>query len=272
MLELLKVLFVGMLTDGINYISTVISMTMVENVMYAERSISAAVAGADFSGVFGVTYNFGMALVVLKFLKKGADIYLIASDGDSTNEPAALAMGLFKAMVVIIAFPTLYGWLYQGVSTLTTDLLKALSFEANLTSVVAGIVTLGIFPLLIMLVFIVLYCVLYVQFIMRGIEILLLRVGLPLACVGLMDADGGIFATYMKKFFQSALTVIVQIVLAKLAVALLISFDNFWALGTIFLAIKTPKFLNEFMLTSGGGVNVYQTMQITKMMKGAFKR
>ncbi len=271
MLELLKVLLAGIASDGIDYISTFISLQMVESVMYAERSISEAVAGADFSGVFMVTYSFGMALVVLKFLKKGADIYLIATDGDATNEPTGLFMELIKAIVVIVAFPTLYDWLYQAVSTLTNDLLAVLSFQVNIASVAASIVTLGIFPLIIMLIFLILYVVLFVQFVMRGIEILILRAGLPLAAVGLMDADGGIFASYAKKFFQSALTVIVQLFLAKLAIALLVSFDTFWALGAILMAIKTPRFLNEFMLTSGG-VNVYQSMQMARIMKGVIRR
>ncbi|WP_326497917.1 conjugal transfer protein TrbL family protein [Clostridium sp. ZS2-4] len=35
------------------------------------------------------------------------------------------------------------------------------------------------------------------------------------ACVGLLDADNGVFRTYIQKFFQSTLAVLVQIVLAK---------------------------------------------------------
>lgn len=270
MLELLKVLLAGIATDGIDYVSTFISLQMVDSVMYAERSISSAIAGADFSGVFDVTYAFGMALVVLKFLKKGADIYLIGTDGDATNEPTGLFMGLLKAMVIIATFPTLYDWLYQAVSMLSNDLLRALSFETNITFIAASIASLAIFPLIIMLIFLILYVVLFVQFIMRGIEILILRAGLPLAVVGLMDADGGVFANYAKKFFQSALTVIVQLFLAKLAIALLVSFDVFWALGAILMAIKTPKFLQEFMLTSGG-INMYQSMQTMRIMKGVFR-
>lgn len=271
MLELLKVLLAGIASDALDYIGTFLSLKMVENVMYAERSIHASIAGADFSGVFMVTYSFGLALVVLKFLKKGADIYLIATDGDATNEPTGLFMGLIKAVVIIVAFPTLYDWLYQAVSTLSDDLLRALSFDLSLASIAAIIVTKGIFVLIMILIFLILYAVLFVQFIMRGIEILILRAGLPLAAVGLMDADGGIFATYAKKFFQSSLTVIIQVFLAKLAVALVVSMDVFWALGAILMAIKTPKFLQEFLLTSGG-VNVYQTMQTARIMRGVFKK
>ena len=43
------------------------------------------------------------------------------------------------------------------------------------------------------LVFVIVYFILYFQFLMRGLEILILRVGMPLACVGLIDNDKGVF-------------------------------------------------------------------------------
>ncbi len=49
---------------------------------------------------------------------------------------------------------------------------------------------------------------------------LILRIGFPLACVGLMDADkGGVFKTYIQKLFQVSITIMVQITIAKLALS-----------------------------------------------------
>lgn len=53
------------------------------------------------------------------------------------------------------------------------------------------------------MVFVIVYFILYFQFLMRGLEILILRVGIPLACVGLLDNDKGVFKAYLNKFFQS---------------------------------------------------------------------
>ena len=74
---------------------------------------------------------------------------------------------------------------------------------------------------------------LYIQFLTRGLEILILRIGLPLACVGLMDNDNGIFRSYIQKFFQSTMAVLVQIVLAKLGVALMLNTHVFWGLAAL---------------------------------------
>ena len=59
------------------------------------------------------------------------------------------------------------------------------------------------------LVAIILFVVLYVQFLVRGVEILILRLGFPLACVGLLESNNGVFQTYSQKMFKSVLTVIV---------------------------------------------------------------
>ena len=56
---------------------------------------------------------------------------------------------------------------------------------------VSGISTLGLVTAIFGLVFVIVYFILYFQFLMRGLEILILRVGMPLACVGLIDNDKG---------------------------------------------------------------------------------
>lgn len=111
---------------------------------------------------------------------------------------------------------------------------------------------------------------------MRGMEILILRVGLPVACVGFLDTDKGVFRTYIQKFFQSTLAVLIQIVLAKLGVALMLNTHVFWGVAALMLAIKTPKFLQEFIIVSGGqgsGVTgvIYQSVRLVQIAKGAFK-
>ena len=128
---------------------------------------------------------------------------------------------------------------------------------------------------IIALIFILMFIVLYIQFLTRGIEILILRIGVPLACVGLLDSDKGMFKPYAQKFYQSTLAVLVQIVLAKLGVAFMINGHMFWGLACMLLALRTPKFLQEFLIVSGGGVNagtVYQSARLAQMAKSMFKK
>lgn len=83
-------------------------------------------------------------------------------------------------------------------------------------------------------------------------KILILRVGLPMACVGILDTDKGVFKTYIQKFFQATLEVLVQIVLAKIGIALMLNTYVFCGIAALMLAIKTPRFLQEFIIILGG--------------------
>jgi hypothetical protein len=120
------------------------------------------------------------------------------------------------------------------------------------------------------LIFIICYFMLYFQFLMRGLEIFILRVGVPLACVGLLDNDKGVFKAYLNKFFQSMLAVVVQIVLAKLGVGLMLNMHVLWGVACMMLAIRTPRFLQDFLITTGGGGggvinNVYHSVRLIGM-------
>ena len=92
-----------------------------------------------------------------------------------------------------------------------------------------------------------------------------------------MDNDNGVFRTYIQKFFQSTLAVLVQIVLAKLGVALMLNTHVFWGVAALMLALRTPRFLQEFIIVSGGqgsgGLgNVYQSVRLVQIAKSAFRK
>ena len=57
----------------------------------------------------------------------------------------------------------------------------------------------------------------------------------------------------MSKFFQSALSVVIQVSLAKLGVGLMMNMHIFWGVACMILAVRTPKFLQDFLITTGGG-------------------
>lgn len=71
----------------------------------------------------------------------------------------------------------------------------------------------------------------------------------------------------------------VQIVLAKLGVALMLNMHVFWGgLAALLLALRTPKFLQEFIIVSGGqgggGMmnKVYSTARIYQMGKSVITK
>lgn len=274
---ILVLLIVALLNGAIAYIDTLLT-EIVPMTLYAE-SYMTTMAGVNITEVlFDILFGFGVSLIVLKFLKKGFETYVAWTDGDADEEPLSLLTNFFKAMAVAICFPTLYGWLGQIVEEMTTQLLDAIGAATayDWAAWVSGISSLGLVTAIFGLVFIVCYFILYFQFLMRGLEIMILRIGVPMACVGLLDNDKGVFKAYSQKFIQSTLAVVVQISLCKLGVGLMLNMHVFWGVACMVLAIKTPKFLGDFLISTGsggGGVvnNVYHSVRLVQMARNLIK-
>lgn len=269
----------AILTGCLEYVNTLLD-GLVPIALHAENYMDTLLGTSGISGIFDIFFAYGVSLIILKFLKKGFERYILWTEGDADTEPIILLTGFFKALAIAICFPTMYGWLAEIVSDLSNQLINIISGDmgTDFSTIITGITSAGIFTGIISLIFFICFFILYIQFLTRGLEILILRIGLPLACVGLMDNDNGVFRSYIQKFFQSTMAVLVQIVLAKLGVALMLNTHIFWGLAALLLALRTPKFLQEFLIISGaqggGGMmnKVYSTARIYQMGKSVFTK
>lgn len=268
---LLVLLIVALLNGAIAYIDSLLA-GIVPITLYAEKYMTTVTSTNIADTLFNILFGFGVSLIVLKFLKKGFETYVLWSDGDADEEPLSLLTNFFKALAVAISFPTLYQWMAGIVEDMTNKLLNATGTATSYgwQAWVNGISSMGLVTGIFGLIFIICYFMLYFQFLMRGLEIFILRVGVPLACVGLLDNDKGVFKAYLNKFFQSMLAVLVQIVLSKLGVGLMLNMHVFWGVACMVLAIRTPRFLQDFLITTGGGGggvinNVYHSVRLIGM-------
>jgi hypothetical protein len=267
---------------GSKFIVDALLNSLIPMAFYAERYMVMSLAmqsAINFSGLYNLFFGFGVSLIVLKFLKKGFDIYIGWSDGDPDLDPLALVTNFLRAMVVALCFPILYDALIK----VTTDLIDAtiriidqLTAQQSIVDMIVNGISNSIFMALAGLILVVVYLILWIQFMMRGIEMMVMRIGMPIACTGLIDNDKGIFAPYMKKFFMNAVTVLIQITLVKLSLTVMVLGNAFYALAIVFVAMRTPKFLQEFMLSAsgaGGSITntVYHTSRLYQMAKHAMK-
>lgn len=272
-------LLIGAILSGcLAYVNTLLD-GLVPIALHAEDYMDTLLGTSGISSIFDIFFSFGVSLIVLKFLKKGFERYILWTEGDAEIDPLLLLTGFFKSLAIAVSFPTLYGWLTEVVEDLSNELITTVSDDmaTDFSSIITGITSAGIFTGIVSIIFFICFFMLYVQFLTRGLEILILRIGLPLACVGLMDQENGVFRTYIQKFFQSTIAVLVQIVLAKLGVALMLNAHVFWGLAALLLALRTPKFLQEFLIVSGGNGSgmmnpIYSTARIYQMGKAVFKK
>lgn len=272
---ILVVLIVAILNGAIIFMDSMLTGLIILT-FHADRLMTGYSGGSMVEVLFEILLGFGVSLIILKFLKKGFECYVMWTDGDPDSEPTYLIIRFIQAVAVAVCFPVLYNWMTEIAAGLIDQLLAGIgvSTEYNWQLWVSGLASSGLVTTILGLIFVVCYFMLFFQFQMRGLEIMILRIGIPLACVGLLDNDKGVFRTYINKFFQSIFAVVVQISLCKLGIGMMlntgINLNLFWGIACLALAIKTPKFLSEFMLPVGGGGggavnNLYHSVRLVGM-------
>ena len=277
---ILVLLIVAVLNGAVTFIDSMLA-DLVPMTLHADQYMTAAGGGSMVDVLFEILLGFGVSLIILKFLKKGFECYVMWTDGDPDSEPIQLIIRFVQAIAVAVCFPFMFGWLADITEKLTNQLITAIGASTNYDwqAWVNGLSSAGLVTAIFGLVFVICYFILYFQFLMRGVEIMILRIGLPLACTGLLDNDKGVFKTYLTKFFQSTVAVMVQISLCKLGVGMMmnvgINLNVFWGIACLVLAIKTPRFLSEFMGPPGGGGgmvnNIYHSVRLVGMAKNLMK-
>jgi hypothetical protein len=272
---LFKMLIKALLVSSLDHTQNLLN-GLVDISLYPEYFMAGFFGESAISGITTLFFEIGITLIITKFIAKGFSQYVLWTNGDPDADPLQLLIGFFRALALAINFHVLYMWLANTITELTNQILNEIgvmddTFTVKIVEMVAPNFVTGILAL----IFFIMLFVLYIQFLTKGLEILILRIGFPIACVGSMDANDGVLKAYSKKILQSVLAVLVQVALAQMGVALMINNHIFWGLATMIMAIKTPKFLQEFLLVSDGygamGA-VYNASRSVSVMKQIIKK
>lgn len=251
---------------------------------------STVLTAQSLRDVYTFIYAFACALVTLKFIFKGFQIYVLWRNGDADASPRDMAVGTAEAAVVMVAFP----WLYEravdvciyfaggvmgrlGVAAfsgrfagLNPALDVALTGKPDIKSM---------FPLTLFfaLIFFGLLFVLWIKLMRQGLELLVMRLGVPLATLGLIDSDMALFKNYFQTLIKTGLTVIVQVTLMSLAFRVIVTFEILnWlaAIALIATAHSTPRLMQQFLAPQaqgGGGIQkAYTAAMIARTAKMLF--
>lgn len=164
--------------------------------LYADKYMTGTGGGSLVDGIFDIVLGTGVSLIRLKFLKKGFECYVLWTDGDADSKPILVLTRFAQAIIIAICFPSLYMFMAEITEEMTNQILNIVGADINYDwqTWVNYILSLGLVNAIFGLVFLICYFMLYFQFLMRGLEILILRIGIPFACVGLLDNDKGILS------------------------------------------------------------------------------
>lgn len=204
--------------------------------------------------------------------------YVLWTDGDPDADPFLLLTNFVRAVGTALIFQWLYGLFVDICREITNTIISQINGGTDMTTEwVTAITSMGIVPAIAGLIFVICWLILYFSFMARGIEMMVMQIGVPLACVGLLDNDKGVFRAYINQFVKAFVTTIVQIMLCKIGLSLMlnatiISASNiFWGIACMIAAISMPKILREFLVPTTGdgriGTTVSQTVHIASMAK-----
>ena len=86
MAVVITVLISALLVAALPFLDNIL-VSIIPTALYAERYMDVA-SGADwFTDIKTIFFGFGISVIVLKFLKKGFDVYVGWTEGDADADP-----------------------------------------------------------------------------------------------------------------------------------------------------------------------------------------
>lgn len=226
-----------------------------------DNSVVTVLTSAGIADIYAFIYMVAVALIGLKLLFKGWQIYILWRDGDADNSPVDMLVGSAQAAVVIIAFPTLYEYAADITLYVANGIIGTIGvYEDSATLDLSGVVQTvpnGLLDVILLLIYFIMLFILWIILLKRGFELLILRLGVPLACVGLIDSDMGLFKNYMLTLYKTLITTVIQMVAMSLSIklALTCSFINIiLGIAAAFTAFGAPVIMQGILIPTGGGV------------------
>lgn len=81
---------------------------------------------------------------------------------------------------------------------------------------------------------------------------LVMRLGIPFATIGLLNTDKGVFPEYLRGFLFTAFTLVIQMSLLNLSILCLANAQLIYGIGVSIMSVNTPSILSRYMVRPSG--------------------
>ena len=219
------------------------------DLMYIAQGAILAQAKVDFNAIYEVVFNFATYLLVIVFIAKAIKTYFMMREGDNEQNPVQLVIGMLKAVIIMICFKEIYTIGVGIVEEFLNSILSVMPLQnTNLAEALSNNIQGGIFTAVACLVLLICWLLLICQFIMKGIELLVMRIGIPFASIGLLNSDGGVFPDYIRSFLMTAFTIVIQLALLNVSILTLLTNKLIYGIATAIVAVNTPMIMSKYMV------------------------
>ena len=221
-------------------------------------------AGIPIANMYNIIFWFAMQFLVIMFIWKMITTWFLWFGGDNTENPLHVFVGFLKAIIATIGFGFAYTYFIRIMFQLYRQLVAAFAPNSEIYANLIGesgvafshlaLPFLNLLGIIVALIVAVQLVLLYFQLLKRGLQIFIIRMTIPFAAIGLLNSNGGAFTGYIKLIMKNAFTVVIQLILAELAISLLFNMNLVLSLITMSLALQTLSMLQEFMVSAGQGM------------------
>ena len=230
--------------------------SMLNLVFFIERELMYIPQGAvllqpkiDFNAIYEVVFNFATYLLVIVFIAKAIKTYFMMREGDNEQNPVQLVIGMLKAVIIMICFKEIYTIGVGIVEEFLNSILSVMPLQnTNLAEALSNNIQGGIFTAVACLVLLICWLLLICQFIMKGIELLVMRIGIPFASIGFLNSDGGVFPDYVRSFLMTAFTIVIQLALLNVSILTLLTNKLIYGIAIAIVAVNTPMIMSKYMV------------------------
>ena len=203
----------------------------------------------DFNAIYQVVFNFATYLLIIVFIAKAIKTYFLMREGDNEQNPIQLVIEMLKAVIIMICFKEIYCIGVGIVEEFLNSILNVMPIQnTNLAEALSSNIQGGIFTAVACLVLLICWLLLICQFIMKGIELLVMRIGIPFASIGLLNSDGGVFPDYVRSFLMTAFTLVIQLALLNVSIITLLTNKLIYGIAIAVVAVNTPMIMSKYMI------------------------
>ena len=245
----------------VNSLSTFF-MDLTDSVIFPENSIS--VFKNVFEKIYSLSTSIAMSLLILMTLFKGFNTYILWKDGNPEENPIEIIVRYLFAIAMILCFKEIYNIFGNIVEEILNKIQELMavstrsdeSFFTNLFNSSLG----WAFIIIFIIIYIVQLAKAMITTLSKGIELFILRLGFPLACVNAVSTQASTFHSYTSSFVKAFFSVIVMKLLVSLSVTIIFNNPNpfglAWSIASLVMVNKGSGLINQFIVPVQGGSGI----------------
>ena len=217
----------------------------------------------SLSTIYGMLNNtvrtISLSLIFLMALYKGFTTYVLWKDGNPEENPMEIIIRYMFAVAMIFSFNELFAIAAGIVNSLNVDISGGIKSINSSVFDMGDIKNIPQVIMTIILVIVLLKQSMSAVFALIGknIEILILRIGFPLACVSAITPQANGFKNYISSMLKAMLSIVIMNVLIGLSIRILaedMSLKNIvWSIAVLQLVNHGGSIINSIVSTGGSG-------------------